>query len=674
MEKKEKEELLKKIEEYTKKIEEEPDNASNYYNRGNAFHNLKNYNEAINDYNKAIELNPNNASYYNNRGISFNRLKEYEKAINDYNRAIELNPNYISVYNSRGLVYNNLGEYKKAIDDFDKTIELDPNYTFAYNNRGVAYNNLKDYRKAINDYEKAIKLDPNYILSYNNRGLAHNSLGEYEKAISDFNKTIKLNPNYSSAYNSRGVAYNNLKDYKKAISDFDKAIKLDPNYTFAYNNRAVVYNNLRKYEEAINDCNNALKLNPNYISAYNNRAIAYNNLGKYEEAINDCNNALKLDPNNSSVIKLKKNISELKRNEKNKTIQEDNKIDNTTKNFKTQKKLKKESNIINFNDTFLSYINTENKEIKSTQQDNKTVDSIENLQNLEEINKDDNIDPDFVSDFNNALSSHLNAKCDEDFKIAEEKFSSFINKYKKYKKKASVLENLLEEAELYKKASKEKVKRLVGYLTFADILGWKGIWQKQNNDNGKINNIKKLLSIKNKIDKKFNEYAGNYNLNLISDTFVIYARSSILSNHLSKKLIELCLGEGLLIRGATSYGECYNKDMVYVGQAVDEAASWHETGEEVGIFYTNSAKLNINLNNDELEKYYLKNGNINIKTGKVKSGKIKTYFINWYNNTTEKKFYKIMKKEIIYPEISLKYFNTENRLNEILHSEEKEKK
>ena len=640
MEKKEKEELLKKIEEYTKKIEEEPDNASNYYNRGNAFHNLKNYNEAINDYNKAIELNPNNASYYNNRGISFNRLKEYEKAINDYNRAIELNPNYISVYNSRGLVYNNLGEYKKAIDDFDKTIELDPNYTFAYNNRGVAYNNLKDYRKAINDYEKAIKLDPNYILSYNNRGLAHNSLGEYEKAISDFNKTIKLNPNYSSAYNSRGVAYNNLKDYKKAISDFDKAIKLDPNYTFAYNNRAVVYNNL----------------------------------GKYEEALNDCNNALKLDPNNSSVIKLKKNISELKRNEKNKTIQEDNKIDNTTKNFKTQKKLKKESNIINFNDTFLSYINTENKEIKSTQQDNKTVDSIENLQNLEEINKDDNIDPDFVSDFNNALSSHLNAKCDEDFKIAEEKFSSFINKYKKYKKKASVLENLLEEAELYKKASKEKVKRLVGYLTFADILGWKGIWQKQNNDNGKINNIKKLLSIKNKIDKKFNEYAGNYNLNLISDTFVIYARSSILSNHLSKKLIELCLGEGLLIRGATSYGECYNKDMVYVGQAVDEAASWHETGEEVGIFYTNSAKLNINLNNDELEKYYLKNGNINIKTGKVKSGKIKTYFINWYNNTTEKKFYKIMKKEIIYPEISLKYFNTENRLNEILHSEEKEKK
>ena len=71
----------------------------------------------------------------------------------------------------------------------------------------------------------------------------------------------------------------------------------------------------------------------------------------------------------------------------------------------------------------------------------------------------------------------------------------------------------------------------------------------------------------------------------------------------------------------------------------------------------------------KLEKYHLKNDEVN-----TKNGKIKTYFINWYDETTEKKFYEIMKKEIIYPEISLKYFNTENRLNKILHPEKEEKK
>jgi len=30
-----------------------------------------------------------------------------------------------------------------------------------------------------------------------------------------------------------------------------------------------------------------------------------------------------------------------------------------------------------------------------------------------------------------------------------------------------------------------------------------------------------------------------------------------------------------------------------MGQTVDEAASWHEKGEEVGIFYTSSARLKL---------------------------------------------------------------------------------
>ena len=209
----------------------------------------------------------------------------------------------------------------------------------------------------------------------------------------------------------------------------------------------------------------------------------------------------------------------------------------------------------------------------------------------------------------------------------------------------------------------------MGYLTFADILGWKGIWQKQNTPNGKINYAECLFSIKNNLKNKFNNEQNFYNINLISDTFVIFSEDFKQSNELSKNLIEQCLEKGLLIRGATSYGECYNKDMVYVGQAVDEAASWHEKGEEIGIFYTSSAKLNMKLNDVELEKYFLINDEVNTKIGKIK-----TYFINWYNKTTEQNFYEIMKKEIIYPEISLKYFNTENRLNKILHSKKKKGK
>lgn len=105
--------------------------------------------------------------------------------------------------------------------------------------------------------------------------------------------------------------------------------------------------------------------------------------------------------------------------------------------------------------------------------------------------------------------------------------------------------------------------------------------------------------------------------------------------------------------------------MVYIGQAVDEAASWHEKGEEIGIFYTSSAKLSIKEENSieyELKNSYLKKGTI-----KTKLGEIKTYYINWYNKETKKDFYRIMKDEVISPDISSKYLNTEESIEKHLN-------
>ena len=576
MDEKEKEELLKKIEEYTKKIEKEPNNASNYYNRGFTYFLLKKYEEAINDYNKAIESNPNNASYYFSRGSNYYFLNRYNEAIDDYSKAIELDPNNASYFNSRGVAYRDLENYQEAINNYDKAIELDPNNASYFNSRGDIYYYEKSYEKAIDDYDKAIKLDPNYAFYYYNRGFAYSKLKKYKEAIEDYNKAIELDPNNASYFNSRGVAYNNLGEYSKAIDDYDKAIKLNPNYTFAYNNKGITFDNLGEFEEAITNYNKAIELDPSYKSAIENRNFSLKELENFRKNNQKSRNNSKIDE-----------ISESK----------------------------------------------------------------------------------YQTDFNNAKALHLQGEIDDNFKKAEKEFSNFINKYKDSQNKSPALENLLTEAASYLVASKFKVKRFMGYLTFADILGWKGIWQKQNTPKGKVNYAESLFSIKNSLKTKFNNEKNFYNINLISDTFVIFSEDFKQSNELSKNLIEQCLEKGLLIRGATSYGECYNKDMVYVGQAVDEAASWHEKGEEIGIFYTSSARLSINLSDLELEKYHLKNDEVN-----TKNGKIKTYFINWYNETTEKKFYEIMIKEIIFPEISLKYFNTENRLKKILHSEEVEKK
>ena len=495
MDEKEKEKLLKKIEEYTKKIEEEPNNDIYYNNKGVTFNNLEEFDKAIEDYSQAINLNSNNASYYNNRGVAFDNLEKYEKAIEDYSQAINLNSNNASYYNNRGDTYYNLKEYEKAIEDYNKVIELEPNDASYYNKRANTYYSLKKYEKAIEDCSQAINLEPNY-LSYTYLAKIFYTLKKYDNALENCNKAIELRSEFSVLFTNRGKVYSKQKKYKESIKDYDKAIKLDAN----------------------------------------------------EEA----------------------------------------------------------------------------KELKEI------------------------------------ISNYL----DGNFKKTKESINYYRKKYKiraeKYQTSIS-----FEELSSIKDFLENTQKKLEGYLTFADILGWKGIWKKQNSDEGKVDTLDTLLFIKSKLEEEFKDEKGNYKINLISDTYVVFAKNFQINNKLSKRLIELCLKNDLLIRGATSYGKFYNNDMVYIGQTVDEAASWHEMGEEIGIFYTSSAKLSIDEEN--LIEYELKNSYLRKGTIKTKLGEIKTYYINWYSKETKKDFYRIMKDEVISPDISSKYLNTEKSMEKHLN-------
>ena len=103
-------------------------------------------------------LNPADADAYYNRGDAYSEIGEYEKAVADYNKAIQVDPNDADAYYNRGCTYGEMGEYDKAIADFNKAIELAPNDADAYYNRGCAYSEKGEAPEAVNDLEKCIGL------------------------------------------------------------------------------------------------------------------------------------------------------------------------------------------------------------------------------------------------------------------------------------------------------------------------------------------------------------------------------------------------------------------------------------------------------------------------------------------------------------------------------------
>ena len=498
------------------------------------------------------------------------------------------------------------------------------NNAFYYYERGLAYYSAGNYQEAINNFNKAIYLDPNNPYFYNSRGDAYFGQKEFQKAFNDYKIATKLNPNNSYFYYNKGLAYYCTENYQEAIDNFNKAINLDPNISDYYGDMGASYYLLKKYQEAINNFNKAIDLDPSNVYYYCFRGASYRDSENYNKAIENFNKAIDLDPNNASYYYYR-GVSYYLLKKYQEAIKDFNKAIELNPN----------------NDSFyigrwLIYRDLGDHN-KATKDFDKAIESK------------------YYSDFYDALALHLSAETNEDFQKVVERFSSFINKYQVFPNKTHKLEFLLKEAYLYLIASKRNTKRFNGYLIFADILGWKGIWKKYISGKERIDIVNNLIDIRDELKRD----EKNCSLNLISDTFIISPRNFEMSNKISKKLVELCLERKFVIRGAISYGECYNKDTVYVGPAVDEAASWHDVGEEIGIFYTPSARLSIQ-NETNFKDFNLLEGEI-----KLKSGKLKTFFINWYDEEKNRdNFYNIMRNEVITPDISSKYFNTEEKFEE----------
>lgn len=213
-----------------------------------------------------------------------------------------------------------------------------------------------------------------------------------------------------------------------------------------------------------------------------------------------------------------------------------------------------------------------------------------------------------------------------------------------------------------------------GFVSFADIMGWKGIWLRE--DPRSV--LEKMESIKKVVSEKIEEYKSelkaqkltlHMDIHLISDTFVI--TSSIdepargvditvdpvteeFNKHggIVQLLISECLEKSLLIRGATTYGQYQFQGSTFIGEAIDEAASWHELANEVAVFVTPSAYMIVKDKTVATTVW-------GRRKPQMKTSLKDTISIEWNNDDNKRRFENIMRDNSpITPDISSKYMNT----------------
>lgn len=95
-----------------------------YYNMGNAYADLGQYEEAIDAYRQAIKLNDKLSKPYNNLGLSYAALNKIEEAIPEFKEAIKLRPDYAEAHYNLGVAYVQLGRKQDAEEQKKTLVKL----------------------------------------------------------------------------------------------------------------------------------------------------------------------------------------------------------------------------------------------------------------------------------------------------------------------------------------------------------------------------------------------------------------------------------------------------------------------------------------------------------------------------------------------------------------------
>ncbi len=136
--------------------------AAAYFNRGNAYYDIGDFNQAIRDYDDVIRLDLSGADAHTNRGLAYLKKDNYRQAIRDFGEAISVDPGFAVAYHNRCLVLALMGRSKEALLDCNYSLRLIPNNPLSLDSRARAYWQLDEQDKARQDLERARQIAPSF--------------------------------------------------------------------------------------------------------------------------------------------------------------------------------------------------------------------------------------------------------------------------------------------------------------------------------------------------------------------------------------------------------------------------------------------------------------------------------------------------------------------------------
>ena len=201
--------------------------ASDYYNIGNAFFDLGQYDKAVLYYQSALRVDPSMVKADYNLALTFVRMKRNDDAVAILKRLLSNDQKNTTVMAALGWAYHQAGKDADALAQYDILLALSPADQNAWYNSGIILWKLDRKQEALDRFRKVLSIAADDTDALYAAGSILLSLDDPQGSADMLARYVDKKPDDVDAWYLVAAAAERLHKYSRALEAFDKIISLD---------------------------------------------------------------------------------------------------------------------------------------------------------------------------------------------------------------------------------------------------------------------------------------------------------------------------------------------------------------------------------------------------------------------------------------------------------------
>jgi tetratricopeptide (TPR) repeat protein len=211
-----------------------------YYNLGNAYYDLADYDKSILYYQKALSIDSENKKAYFNLAMALIGAGRPGEAQGVLEGLISQDPNNQNLLEALAFSYHAQGDNVRAIEIYRRILEATPANNKVRYNLGMLLWKEEQREAALDAFSTILENDPEDLDALYNRGELLLELGRIEEAAGVFEAYLQSQPDSADAYMHLADAYRIQERYDKALEAYAQALAYDEKRVEAWFSSAVI--------------------------------------------------------------------------------------------------------------------------------------------------------------------------------------------------------------------------------------------------------------------------------------------------------------------------------------------------------------------------------------------------------------------------------------------------